>query len=90
MHWPLRSVVDRKVIEFMDKAAKYGFPWRYMVGGFQEVIVEDLPGQLDESGEQLVRITHATAEVWDLHPLGQKEADKKIIPKWLLVRSVVA
>jgi hypothetical protein len=85
LHWRFDRLVDPRLVEFVDAAASYGYPWRFMIGGFHELIVEDLPGERNEIGEELVKITYALTEVYELHPLGQKEQDKKIIPKWKLV-----
>ncbi|EJD49614.1 hypothetical protein AURDEDRAFT_182763 [Auricularia subglabra TFB-10046 SS5] len=83
LYWRFDKLTDPKAIEIGDKIASYGYPWRFMVGGFHELIVEDVP-ERNERGEELVRITYALTEAYDLHPLGKKEDDKKTVPGWTL------
>ncbi|KZW02831.1 hypothetical protein EXIGLDRAFT_744348 [Exidia glandulosa HHB12029] len=78
LYWRFDRLTSPKVVDFVDKAAAWGYPFRFMVGGWHELIVEDLPG-----GDR-VRITYVLTEVYDLHPLGKIEEDKKIVPKWTL------
>lgn len=83
LYWRFDQLTDPKLTEVFDKMAQYGYPWRFMIGGFHELIVQDLP-ERNERGEELVRVTYALTEAYDLHPLGKKEEDKKTVPKWTL------
>lgn len=58
----------------VDKAASYGFPWRFMQGGFQEFIVEKL-------SDEKARVTWVMVECSNLHPLGQSTRDFKKSPR---------
>ncbi|KAH6658266.1 hypothetical protein BKA67DRAFT_557557 [Truncatella angustata] len=63
------------VASVADKAASYGYPWRFMLGGFHELIVE-------KSSEDTARITYVMLECYHLYPNGQAEPDFKTTPQW--------
>ncbi|TKY85298.1 hypothetical protein EX895_006378 [Sporisorium graminicola] len=73
-YWNFPLDVAAKV----DKAAAFGYPFRFMLGGFHELIVEKV-------SDDKVQISYVLAEVYHLHPLDQQERDFKMIPQWTRV-----
>lgn len=66
-----RWQVSQGPISFFDRIARYGYPWRLMNGGFNEIFVEKLPGT---SGT--VRLWFVSAHDYTAEGTGRE----KIIP----------
>lgn len=62
------------VVESVDQAASYGFPFRLMEGGFQEFIVEKVSNEKS-------RVTYVMVECSNLYPRDQLKRDFKMMPK---------
>ncbi|EJD49613.1 hypothetical protein AURDEDRAFT_161173 [Auricularia subglabra TFB-10046 SS5] len=81
LYWRSERLEKYRIFRWVYKHGMRLFGWRFPLGGLHEVIVEDLP-ERGERGEELVKVTYATAEVYDLHPNGEKEENWKVIPGW--------
>ena len=62
------------LVESVNQAASYGFPFRLMEGGFQEYIVEKV-------SDEMARVTYVMVESSNLYPKDQRKKDFKTMPK---------
>ncbi|KAK3335176.1 hypothetical protein B0T19DRAFT_2202 [Cercophora scortea] len=69
MYWK----VPEETVRASDRLAAWGPPWRLMLGGFQEFIVEKV-------SETTARVTYVSVESAHLHPGGTSKRDFKRVP----------
>lgn len=79
LYWRNQRLDNYAIFKWFIKPAMKATNFNFPLGGLHEVIVEDLP-ERNARGEELVKVTYATAEVYDLRQDGGKEENWSVMP----------